>query len=105
MLFQVSIITGFLRLLADGFKTIPVDDASKHGICFATEQERNERPASANLSPSPKYTMSERWIMDQQKKRLLVEQNSVQKQQKTKQKMATCFLKLKVCFTFNCQLF
>lgn len=93
-----------MQLLADGFKTVPVDDASKHGIPFNTEQEGNERLVPADLPP-PKYTMSERWIMDQRKKRLLVEQNWVQRQQKTKQKMATCFHKLKVCFTFICQLF
>ncbi|KAG2407182.1 Chromatin structure-remodeling complex protein [Vigna angularis] len=79
----------------DGFKTVPVDNASKHGISFATEQDGNERLVSGDLSPSPKYTMSERWIMDQQRKRLLVEQKWVQKQQKTKQRMATSFHKLK----------
>ncbi|KAK7264579.1 hypothetical protein RJT34_32188 [Clitoria ternatea] len=79
----------------DGFKTVPVDHASKHGLSFAAEQEGNEGLVSADLPPSPKYTMSEKWIMDYQKKRLLAEQNWVQKQQKTKQKMATCFYKLK----------
>jgi hypothetical protein len=39
--------------------------------------------------------------MDQQKKRRLVEQNYAQKQQKAKEKMTTCFYKLKVCFIFN----
>ncbi|KAK7363636.1 hypothetical protein VNO77_05786 [Canavalia gladiata] len=83
------------HLSSDGLKTVPVDNASKHGFSFATEQEGNERLVSTDLPPTPKYTMSERWIMDQQKKRLLVEQNWVQKQQKTKQRMATCFHKLK----------
>ncbi|MED6205469.1 hypothetical protein PIB30_018071 [Stylosanthes scabra] len=78
----------------DMYKIVPVDNASKHGIDFATEQEGNERQASSNL-PSPKYSMSDRWIMDQQKKRHLVERNLVQKQQKAKQRMATSFLKLK----------
>ncbi|RYR30974.1 hypothetical protein Ahy_B01g055767 isoform A [Arachis hypogaea] len=78
----------------DMFKTLPVDNASKHGINFATEQEGNERQASSNLQ-SPKYSMSDRWIMDQQKKRHLVERSFVQKQQKAKQRMATSFLKLK----------
>ncbi|KAL2339088.1 hypothetical protein Fmac_013534 [Flemingia macrophylla] len=80
---------------ADGFKTAPVDNASKLGMSFATEQDVNERLVSADFPSSPKYTMSEKWIMDQQKKRLLVEQNWVQKQQKTKQRMATSFHKLK----------
>ncbi|KAL2960099.1 hypothetical protein AAZX31_17G021800 [Glycine max] len=79
----------------DGFKTVPVDNASKHGISFATEQDGNERLVSADFPPSPKYTMSERWIMDQQKKRRLLEQNWMLKQQKTKQRMATSFHKLK----------
>lgn len=38
--------------------------------------------------------------MDQQKKRRLVEQNWVQKQQKAKERMTACFHKLKVCFNF-----
>ncbi|KAK7387852.1 hypothetical protein VNO78_22648 [Psophocarpus tetragonolobus] len=79
----------------DGFKTVPVDNASKRGISFAPEQDGNDRLVSADLPPSPKYTMLERWIIDQQEKRLLVEQNWVQKQQKTKQRMATSFHKLK----------
>ncbi|RZC04584.1 chromatin structure-remodeling complex protein SYD-like isoform X1 [Glycine soja] len=83
------------HISTDGFKTVPLDNASKHGISFATEQDGNERLVSADLPPSPKCTMTERWIMDQQKKRLLVEQNWVLKQQKTKQRMATSFYKLK----------
>ncbi|MED6119742.1 hypothetical protein PIB30_014606 [Stylosanthes scabra] len=78
----------------DMYKIVSVDKAPKHGINFAAEQEGNERQASSNLS-SPKYSMSDRWIMDQQKKRHLVERNLVQKLQKAKQRMATSFLKLK----------
>ncbi|XP_052116777.1 chromatin structure-remodeling complex protein SYD isoform X31 [Arachis duranensis] len=74
---------------SDGFKTVPLNDASRHDATFSTDIEGNGR------LPPPKYTMSGRWIMDQQKKRLLVQQNWVQKQQKTKQIMTTCFLKLK----------
>ncbi|XLS53910.1 hypothetical protein HN51_003665 [Arachis hypogaea] len=69
--------------------SVPVNDASRHDATFSTDIEGNGR------LPPPKYTMSGRWIMDQQKKRLLVQQNWVQKQQKTKQIMTTCFLKLK----------
>ncbi|XP_019437490.1 PREDICTED: chromatin structure-remodeling complex protein SYD-like isoform X2 [Lupinus angustifolius] len=78
----------------DGFKTVSVDDASKQGVSFVTEQDGNERSLLGDL-PHPKFTMSERWIMDQQKRRHLVEQNWVQRQQKTKQKMVTSFHKLK----------
>ncbi|XP_021808623.1 chromatin structure-remodeling complex protein SYD isoform X1 [Prunus avium] len=48
-----------------------------------------------DLPPSPKYTMSEKWIMAKQKKKLLYEQNWTLKQQKARQKIATCFHKLK----------
>ncbi|XP_016647529.1 PREDICTED: chromatin structure-remodeling complex protein SYD isoform X2 [Prunus mume] len=48
-----------------------------------------------DLPPSPKYTMSEKWIMAKQKKKLLDEQNWTLKQQKARQKIATCFHKLK----------
>ncbi|MED6121684.1 hypothetical protein PIB30_032453 [Stylosanthes scabra] len=74
---------------SDGFRTVPVNDASRHDASFSTDPEGNGR------LPPPKDTMSGRWIMDQQKKKLLVQQKWVQKQQKTKQKMTTCFLKLK----------
>ncbi|XP_019450810.1 PREDICTED: chromatin structure-remodeling complex protein SYD-like [Lupinus angustifolius] len=75
----------------DGFKAGSVDDAFKHGL---TEQDGNGRSVLADLPP-PKYTLSERWIMDQRKRRHIVEQNLVQRQQKTKQKMATSFHMLK----------
>ncbi|KAI4317659.1 hypothetical protein L6164_025510 [Bauhinia variegata] len=78
----------------DGFRTVLVDDVSKHGISLATEQDANETLVS-DFPRSLKYTMSERWIMDQQRKRVLVEQNWMQKQQKAKQKIVTCFNKLK----------
>uniref|UniRef100_A0A2P2ME95 Uncharacterized protein MANES_15G017800 n=1 Tax=Rhizophora mucronata TaxID=61149 RepID=A0A2P2ME95_RHIMU len=39
--------------------------------------------------------MSEKWIMVQQRKKLLVEQNWLLKQKKTKQRISTCFEKLK----------
>ncbi|CAL0307241.1 unnamed protein product [Lupinus luteus] len=68
-----------------------VDDSFKHGLA---EQDGNERSVLAYLPP-PKYTMSERWIMDQRKRRHRVEQKLVQRQQKTKQKMVTSFHMLK----------
>ncbi|KAI4345493.1 hypothetical protein L6164_012612 [Bauhinia variegata] len=79
---------------ADGFRAVLVDDASKHGISLATEQDVNERLVS-DLPRSPKYTMLERWIIDQQRKRLLVEQNWMKKQQKAKRKIGSCYDKLK----------
>ncbi|KAF5452399.1 hypothetical protein F2P56_027401 [Juglans regia] len=58
-------------------------------------QDEEDQSVFADMSPSPKYTMSEKWIMDQQKKKLLVEQSWALKQQKAKQRIATCFHKLK----------
>ncbi|KAJ1395171.1 SNF2-related, N-terminal domain [Sesbania bispinosa] len=83
------------NVMTKNVSPVPVDDASKLGISFATEQEGNGRLVSADLPSSKQYTMSERWIMDQQKKRLLVQKNWVQKQQKAKERMTTCFHKLK----------
>uniref|UniRef100_A0A6N2MW57 Chromatin structure-remodeling complex protein SYD n=1 Tax=Salix viminalis TaxID=40686 RepID=A0A6N2MW57_SALVM len=65
------------------------------GNSNASEQEDDDKSASTDSPPSPKYTMSEKWIMDQQRKKLLTEQGWVLKQQKTNQKIATCFDKLK----------
>lgn len=78
-------------------KPVPIDDMLNNGILFTAEQEYEDRSVSTDSPPSPKYTMSEKWLMDQQKNKLLVEQSWVQKQQKTKQRIATCFDKLKVC--------
>lgn len=65
---------------------------------LATEQDDEDKSASTDSPPSPKYTMSEKWIMDQQKKKLLAEQNWALKQQNTRQRMTSCFNKLKVCY-------
>uniref|UniRef100_A0A2P2ME21 Chromatin structure-remodeling complex protein SYD n=1 Tax=Rhizophora mucronata TaxID=61149 RepID=A0A2P2ME21_RHIMU len=61
----------------------------------SAEQDDEDRSASTESPPSPKYTMSEKWIMVQQRKKLLVEQNWLLKQKKTKQRISTCFEKLK----------
>ncbi|XP_052312602.1 chromatin structure-remodeling complex protein SYD isoform X34 [Populus trichocarpa] len=66
------------------------------GNSNASEQDDDDKSAASTDSPpSPKYTMLEKWIMDQQRKKLLTEQGWVLKQQKTKQRIATCFDKLK----------
>ncbi|KAI3964562.1 hypothetical protein MKW92_025413, partial [Papaver armeniacum] len=46
------------------------------------------------MSP-PKYTTSEKWIMDHQKRKLNEERNWAIKQRKTEERMAVCFNKLK----------
>ncbi|CAJ2634407.1 unnamed protein product [Trifolium pratense] len=92
--------------LKEHWKPVPVIDSNPHGVTMMKEgnalgknvsgdQGGNERSVSADLPSSKKFTMSERWIMDQQKKRRLVEQNYAQKQQKAREKMTTCFYKLK----------
>ncbi|XP_004508316.1 uncharacterized protein [Cicer arietinum] len=92
--------------LQEHWKPVPGINSNPHGVTMmkdgnllgknvSAEQGGNERLVSADLSPSQKYTMLERCIMDQQKKRLLVEQKWVQKQQKANERMTTCFHKLK----------
>ncbi|KAG7991412.1 hypothetical protein I3843_02G074300 [Carya illinoinensis] len=67
----------------------------KDAIVMSKKQDEEDRSVSADMPSSPKYTMSEKWIMGQQKKKLLVEQSWALKQQKAKQRIATCFHKLK----------
>ncbi|XP_038721523.1 uncharacterized protein LOC120013703 isoform X1 [Tripterygium wilfordii] len=83
------------RYIADGCKVVPVDNALKHGTLFTTEPDEGDKSISADSPPCPKYTMLEKWVMDQQKKKLLLERNWVLKQRKTQQRIATCFDKLK----------
>ncbi|XP_040374993.1 chromatin structure-remodeling complex protein SYD isoform X7 [Rosa chinensis] len=59
------------------------------------EQVKENNPASVDFPPSPKYTMSEKWIMDKQKKKLLDEQTWTLKHQKARAKIVTSFHKLK----------
>lgn len=84
------------RCISDGANVNPVNDTSKNGCFYREEQEEEDRIISSDLLPSPKYTMLEKWIMDQQKKKLLVEQNWVLRQQKSDKKIAACFNTLKV---------
>ncbi|GMI69810.1 hypothetical protein HRI_000650300 [Hibiscus trionum] len=67
----------------------------RSGVCFTTEEDEQDKSVSTDSFPSPKHTMSEKWIMDQQKRRFLAEQKWVAKQQKTRQRIVTCFTKLK----------
>ncbi|KAI9115171.1 hypothetical protein K1719_014184 [Acacia pycnantha] len=92
--------------LKEHWRPVPGTDSDPQGVTMlkdvnvmakhvSMEQEGKDRFASAEMPASPRFTMSEKWIMDQQKKRFLVEQNWVRKQQKTRQKIASCFGKLK----------
>lgn len=89
---------------------VPLDNALLNGNPFTvaeTDQEEENISVSTDLPPSPKYTTSEKWIMDQQKRKLLSEQTWALKQQKTKQRITACADKLKVCYKINvlCLLF
>lgn len=92
------------RSIPDGCKVIPVDDTLRNGISFTAEHDDEDKSAPTDSLPSPKYTMSEKWIMDQQRKKLIVDQSWVLKQQKTKRRIATCFDKLKVCYEISAWL-
>ncbi|KAJ8766374.1 hypothetical protein K2173_022433 [Erythroxylum novogranatense] len=77
-----------------GCNAMPLDDKVRNGIS-SLEEDDEDRSASNESPPSPKYTMSEKWIMDHQKKKLRVEQAWLLKQKRKKQRIATCFEKLK----------
>ena len=65
-----------------------------YGIASVTVHDDEDN--SSTFPHSPKYTMSDKWIMDHQRKKLFVEQNWGLKQQKRKQRIATCYNRLKV---------
>ncbi|CAN8285555.1 unnamed protein product [Cochlearia groenlandica] len=73
--------------------TIKSNDVSTSAIGLddfhASDQEEG------NVQPSPKYTMSQKWIMGRQNKRLLVDQTWAQKQQKADQAIGARFNELK----------
>ena len=92
------------QLIPAGSKVILINDMLRNGVCFTTEQDEEDKSVSTDLLPSPKYTMSEKWIMDQQKRKLLAEQDWILKQHKTKQRIVTCFTKLKVCYKISSQV-
>ncbi|TYH50363.1 hypothetical protein ES332_D10G201500v1 [Gossypium tomentosum] len=62
---------------------------------FQSLEQDEDKSVSTDSLPSPKYTMLEKWIMDQQKWKFLAEQKWVVKQQETRQRIITCFTKLK----------
>lgn len=86
---------------SDGNKALPVDNSFRNGIAFTAENNEEDKSLRSNMPPAPKYTMSEKWIMDMQKRKLLAEQSWIVKQQKTKQRISACYDKLKVCQYFN----
>ncbi|XP_031392371.1 chromatin structure-remodeling complex protein SYD isoform X3 [Punica granatum] len=58
-------------------------------------EEDEEDESASMVLPPPKYTMLEKWVMDHQKKKLLVQRNQLLKQQKSEQRIASCYDRLK----------
>nr|XP_011462683.1 PREDICTED: chromatin structure-remodeling complex protein SYD isoform X2 [Fragaria vesca subsp. vesca] len=79
----------------DHHQGVASKDAQMMQKHVSKEQVKENNPASVDFPPSPKYTMSERLIMDKQKKKLLDEQTWTLKHQKARAKIATSFHKLK----------
>jgi len=67
-----------------------IDNSSNMDIWHIADEEEG------NLQPSPKYTMSQKWIMGRQNKRLLVDRSWSLKQQKADQAIGSRFNELKV---------
>lgn len=67
----------------------------------STDEEGEDESASIFLPP-PKYTMLEKWVMDLQKRKFLLEQNHLLKQQKTEQRISRCYEHLKVRSVIVC---
>ncbi|XP_026439819.1 chromatin structure-remodeling complex protein SYD-like isoform X2 [Papaver somniferum] len=67
------------------------------GMVLERSMEVGEENKSiyTDITMSPKYTTSEKWIMDHQKRKLNEERNWAIKQRKTEERMAVCFNKLK----------
>ncbi|KAG1358761.1 hypothetical protein COCNU_08G002070 [Cocos nucifera] len=90
---------------SDGFKTLSINDTVKHGNLeimldeSADQEERNKSSSDEIPSSPPKYTTSEKWIMDHQRRKLVEEQKWALKQRKADERIAACFdmLKETVC--------
>ncbi|XXG81817.1 hypothetical protein AAC387_Pa09g2379 [Persea americana] len=61
----------------------------------SAEEEGNRSISNGVLFSPPKYSTSEKWIMDQQKRKLHSDQTWESKQRKTDERIAACFDKLK----------
>ncbi|KAL5712823.1 hypothetical protein ACHQM5_014952 [Ranunculus cassubicifolius] len=79
------------------FKGAAVDNASQYGnpVSISMEKEDEDKSIVMHKRPSPKYTTSEKWISDYEKKNLLDKQVWQVKQKKAGERMTVCFNKLK----------
>ncbi|CAO2832032.1 unnamed protein product, partial [Amaranthus hypochondriacus] len=73
----------------------PVNDANMFLRNAMHEPEEEEKSMSADLTPCPKYTLSEKWITAHQKRKLTNEHRWMQKLQKADERIANCFKDLK----------
>ncbi|XP_017245995.2 chromatin structure-remodeling complex protein SYD isoform X2 [Daucus carota subsp. sativus] len=76
---------------------VPADNALLNGNPFLLGDTHEEEDASmaTDLPSSPKYTTTEKMIIDQQKRKLLTEKTWALKQQRTQERIAACSDKLK----------
>ncbi|CAN1149904.1 Chromatin structure-remodeling complex protein SYD [Linum perenne] len=81
------------RYNPDRYRVPFIDDSLRNGDPSSAEQDDEDNSATMDLPP-PKYTMSEKWVMDQQRKKLLAEKSLALREQKARQRMATSFNKL-----------
>ncbi|PIA44610.1 hypothetical protein AQUCO_01700300v1 [Aquilegia coerulea] len=84
----------------EGCKEVALDDELNHSnsvtiLRNSMEKEEDNKSVAMNIPPSPKYTTSEKWIMDHQKRKHLDEQSWKIKQRKTEERIAVCYDKLK----------
>ncbi|XP_042515442.1 chromatin structure-remodeling complex protein SYD-like isoform X2 [Macadamia integrifolia] len=79
---------------SDGCKMISIN-RDPITVLEKSPEEEEEEKSSTETPPSPKYTTSEKWIMDWQKRKLLGEENWALKQKKMEEKITGSFDKLK----------
>ncbi|XP_043720018.1 chromatin structure-remodeling complex protein SYD-like isoform X3 [Telopea speciosissima] len=80
---------------SDGCKMVTINRDPITALEKSPEEEEDEKSLSTETPPSPKYTTSEKWIMERQKSKLIGEENWALKQKKTEEKITGSFDKLK----------
>ncbi|KAK9757316.1 hypothetical protein RND81_01G155700 [Saponaria officinalis] len=88
--------------ITDGSKIVPVFDSGyihRSPSPLGSQLEEEDKSVSAGLAPSSKQTLSEKWIMAHQKRKVLNEQKWVSKLQKADQRIECRFNELKETVT------
>ncbi|XP_042516714.1 chromatin structure-remodeling complex protein SYD-like isoform X2 [Macadamia integrifolia] len=83
------------QIASDGCKMVTLSGDPITMLEKSSVEEEDEKSLSFETPPSPKYTTSEKWIMDRQKRKLLEEENWALKQKKMEEKITASFDKLK----------